>query len=388
MRKGKVCMVVNNKIKFDSRVLREASSLSKVGFEVVVYCLKGQEPTDFKIFKVKELDIKNFSPVRINGFKFFSQFSPALREITKEKAQIYHAHDLDTLIITWLAANKNHAELVYDAHEYWPGKTFIFYNIIHRSLHFIKKLEYYMTEKFLIKRADLVITVNDSIADLLSKYYKIPRPLVIYNYPMVKSKIKLRNDYLRKRLNLSDKDKIALYLGGINKYRGLENLIKCIHFLPTNIKIVIVGYGYLKQRLINMINELSLKKRIYILDAVKPKEIMDLASSADLGVSPIQNASVSYYYSSPNKVFEYLASALPIAVSNFPEMEKIVEENKVGLTFDPEDPKDIARTVKEILSDETRYKQMRENAFKVAREKYNWELEEKKLINLYRGLLN
>ena len=245
-----------------------------------------------------------------------------------------------------------------------------------------------MTEKFLIKRADLVITVNDSIADLLSKYYKIPRPLVIYNYPMVKSKIKLRNDYLRKRLNLSDKDKIALYLGGINKYRGLENLIKCIHFLPTNIKIVIVGYGYLKQRLINMINELSLKKRIYILDAVKPKEIMDLASSADLGVSPIQNASVSYYYSSPNKVFEYLASALPIAVSNFPEMEKIVEENKVGLTFDPEDPKDIARTVKEILSDETRYKQMRENAFKVAREKYNWELEEKKLINLYRGLLN
>src|SRR3989344_1900214 len=149
MRKGKVCMVVNNKIKFDSRVLREASSLSKVGFEVVVYCLKGQEPTDFKIFKVKELDIKNFSPVRINGFKFFSQFSPALREITKEKAQIYHAHDLDTLIITWLAANKNHAELVYDAHKYWPGKTFIFYNIIHRSLHFIKKLEYYMTEKFL-----------------------------------------------------------------------------------------------------------------------------------------------------------------------------------------------------------------------------------------------
>ena len=386
----KVVMVVDNKFDNDSRVQKEALSLSKAGYEVVVYAQKkSKESTEEQLNGVKlKRPVWGYHVIRLKLWQYFRDILPAYKSLVNEKANVYHAHDLTALVLAFFAAKKIGAKTVYDSHEFWPKKTNFYLNFLRKFYGTLKTPLESFLEGYIISRVDKVITVNDSIAGLLSKYYKISKPLVIYNYPVVKSKIKLRSDYLRKRLNLSDKDKIALYLGGINKYRGLENLIRCVQFLSTNVKVAIVGYGYLKQRLINMIDELSLKKRIYVLDAVKPNEVLDLASSADIGVSPIQNASVSYYYSSPNKVFEYLASGLPIAVSDFPEMKKIIKEDDVGATFDPEDPKDIARAIKEIFSDETKYKQMKENALKAAKEKYNWENEEKKLINLYRGLLN
>ena len=383
-------MVVDNKLDNDSRVQKGAKSLARAGYEVVIYAQKKNEGVGeewFDSVKIKR-PVWGYHIVRLKPWHYLRDIIPAYKSLVNEKASVYHAHDLTALVITYFAAKKVGAKLVYDSHEFWPKKTNFYLNFLRKFYGILKTPLESLLEDYIIRQVDKVVTVNDSIADLLSKYYKIPKPFVIHNYPMVKSKTKLRSDYLRKRLNLSDKDKIALYLGGINKYRGLENLIRCVQFLSTNVKVAIVGYGYLKQRLINMIDELSLKKRIYVLDAVKPNEVLDLASSADIGVSPIQNASVSYYYSSPNKVFEYLASGLPIAVSDFPEMKKIIKEDDVGATFDPEDPKDIARAIKEIFSDETKYKQMKENALKAAKEKYNWENEEKKLINLYRGLLN
>ena len=79
-------------------------------------------------------------------------------------------------------------------------------------------------------------------------------------------------------------------------------------------------------------------------------------------------------------------AGLPVACSEFPEMKRIVEENKVGATFDPENPKDIARAIKEIFADGNKYEKMRSRALRVAKATYNWEIEERKLLKVYIGL--
>jgi len=79
-------------------------------------------------------------------------------------------------------------------------------------------------------------------------------------------------------------------------------------------------------------------------------------------------------------------AGLPIAVSNFPEMKRILGKFEVGETFDPEDPEDIAKAVKKISQDPRRYERLKANALKAAREEYNWEMESKKLIKLYKNL--
>jgi len=154
-----------------------------------------------------------------------------------------------------------------------------------------------------------------------------------------------------------------------------------------NAVVVLIGDGNLKGELIRKVKEEDLEEKVKFIDAVPYEELLDYTMSADLGVHPVQNTCLSYYYSAPNKLFEYLMAGLPVAVSNFPDMRRIVENEGVGETFDPEDPKDIARVINNILNDEKKYNRRRRNALKIAKERYNWEMESEKLLKIYESLV-
>ena len=106
------------------------------------------------------------------------------------------------------------------------------------------------------------------------------------------------------------------------------------------------------------------------------------ASSADLGVAPIENTCLSYYYCSPNKLFEYVIAGIPVIASNFPEMKKIILKYDIGETFDPSSPKDIAKVAKRALHRFSTFNISETITAKVM-EEYNWENESLKLICLY-----
>ena len=54
--------------------------------------------------------------------------------------------------------------------------------------------------------------------------------------------------------------------------------------------------------------------------------------SADVGVALIENISLSDYYSLPNKFFEYVFSGLPVLVSDFPDISRVVKKYDLGVT--------------------------------------------------------
>jgi glycosyltransferase involved in cell wall biosynthesis len=85
-------------------------------------------------------------------------------------------------------------------------------------------------------------------------------------------------------------------------------------------------------------------------------------------------------------LFEYIVAGIPVVASDFPELRRVIEEFKVGCTFNPDDPKDIARAISWVFEDEKRLVELKENARRAAAV-LNWENEEKKLLELYRKLL-
>lgn len=299
----------------------------------------------------------------------------------EEPAGIYHAHDLNTLYAASKAARRDKAKLVYDSHELYVHKN----RPVQPS-----KLYRYLTirlERKHIRRADKVITVSESIADHLRDEYKIDRPDVIMNAP---SEVKVHgNDKsLRDDLNIPNNLKLAIYCGGITFNRGLEKLIESLTLLP-DVYLVMMGYGvpdYL-EKLQKIADDNMVNDRFSFYGPVQSHEVTSYTASADLGVAPIQNACLSYYYCAPNKVFEYIIGGIPVIASNFPDLSKIVSENDIGYVFDPEDIKSIADSVNQIFANEEHYKVMKSNT-KVAAKKYNWEIEEQKLLNLYKSISN
>jgi len=89
----------------------------------------------------------------------------------------------------------------------------------------------------------------------------------------------------------------------------------------------------------------------------------------------------------PNKMFEYMIAELPIIASNFLLWREIVEKNNCGICVNPLDPKEIAEAIEYLIEHPDEARKMGENGRKAVLEKYNWENESKKLLEIYEELL-
>jgi glycosyltransferase involved in cell wall biosynthesis len=296
----------------------------------------------------------------------------------REPADVYHAHDLMTLPVAWLLKRVTGGKLVYDCHELWLDRN----RASKRSR--LNRFFVGRVESFLIRRTDANMVVSDSIAAELATRYRIPKPAVVVNAPDYRPVE--RSNLLRGQLGIPAEDRIVLYVGFITFKRGLEELIRSLRYLNA-CAVVLMGYGdggYLAG-LKKLIADEGWDGKVHFFGPVPHEEVTRYAASADVGVATIRNACLSYYYCSPNKVFEYVAAGLPVVGSNFPDLKKVIEGHRLGVVVDPESPRDIARAIEYILSDKSRYQEMRKNALEAAKV-YNWNAESEKLLLIYRGL--
>ena len=92
--------------------------------------------------------------------------------------------------------------------------------------------------------------------------------------------------------------------------------------------------------------------------------------------------------SQPNKMFEYMSAGVPVIASNFPLWREIIEKNKCGLCVDPTDPKEIAGAITHFVNNPNVAKEMGKNGQRAIEKKYNWKVEEAKLLSLYENLIS
>ena len=322
---------------------------------------------------VKQVALTIHQPVCLLDY-----FYHAYQFAKNNASEIYHAHDLSTLPLAYLLAFSFRAKFIYDSHEFFLERN------TKRKISFIEKSILSFLEGFLMRKASANITVNESIANALSARYGVTTPTIIMNIPSRENfQLVSSNKNLREILKIDSKSSILLYSGLRTFNRGLENLIESLLYLP-NSHLVLMGYGSpnYESSLHLLISELKLKDRVSFFGPVPTDEVIIYASSADLGVAPIENTCLSYYYCSPNKLFEYVIAGIPVIASNFPEMKKIILKYDIGETFDPSSPKDIAKVAKRALHRFSTFNISETITAKVM-EEYNWENESLKLICLY-----
>lgn len=429
-------MVVYNHFTNDSRVLKEATSLTQNGYDVTLYAIwkkdlpKKEEINGFTLHRIQIKPIhkqilgdKGFSKlkrslyrdkkttvnpsqtkttvtkkvsyettrVKMSFFKFLVStlnkllsYQSFYRRVYKHIKQNHtyinnvHAHDMNTLHLGAKIAKKFNAYFVYDSHE-----LFVERDKPYVSPNWYKNLQKKFEQKR-IKKADHVITVSQSIANELTERYHIKMPVIILNAPIQRDKSKVIS--IKEKLGFTT-EKVVMYSGGFTRGRGLEYLVVSLKLLPKNYRLVFLGFGKedFVKKLNNIAKQENVTDRFFMYGPVKSHEVPSYLSSADICVSPIQNVSLNNYYSFPNKVFEYIQAEVPMAVSNFPELKRLTETEKIGTTFNPEKPENIAKAIIQFLEDETKYKQAKENLSE-CRDKYHWGNEEKKLLELYQTI--
>jgi len=186
---------------------------------------------------------------------------------------------------------------------------------------------------------------------------------------------------LRPDLGLAPGTPILLYQGSIQENRGIEPAIDAVELLD-GVVLVIVGYGYYRNSLEDMVKKRGLADRVRFFGPIPNDELLHWTASADVGLCNIVNASLSYYTTLPNKLFEYMMSEVPILGSDSPGIGVVVDETGTGEIVDPVDPQSLATATEKILADPEPYRA----ACRVASERYNWEVESRALLGVYERL--
>ena len=153
----------------------------------------------------------------------------------------------------------------------------------------------------------------------------------------------------------------------------------------TDYKLLLAG-NFLEEGLKESIIQLKGWRNITELGFLSRNEVKEVYNQSCLGLV-LLHPTPNYIDSLPVKMFEYMASGIPIIASNFPLWRDIVEKNNCGVCVNPLDPLDIKNRIDYIINNPEEATKMGANGKKLVTEKYNWGNEKIKLINLYKQLI-
>ena len=124
-------------------------------------------------------------------------------------------------------------------------------------------------------------------------------------------------------------------------------------------------------------------RNIHFHPAVKIEEVIDYTSSADVGIALTDASCLNHIYSLPNKVFEYIVGGIPIIVSDFLEMGKLIDNYHCGWKIRVEE-----RLVKKLLEgiSKDQISEKKINTLKV-RYQFDWSIESKRLLKVYQAMV-
>jgi glycosyltransferase involved in cell wall biosynthesis len=389
----RICMLVRNDCRTDQRVLKEAVSLARAGYAVTVVAmniygpLEQEERDSFRIVRVPVERARAKIGRGINLFpRAIWRMARAAHQLS---ADVYHAHDSDAILPAWLAARRvRGAKLLYDAHEI--GFLSLRQQIEHYSLPLalVNWLWGLLNDRIVRCHVDAMITVNDMLAEIQASHYRVARPAIVMNCPPRIVCAPEAGQALARRIGVDPATPVVICQGMFSRDRhgaGMENLVRSAKLLSRGI-IVILGGGPQFAELQELASQPDIAGRVYVLPAVPPDELLTYTCGARIGVIPTQIWHPTLRFSSPNKVFEYLAAGLPVVTSDLPVVRRICEEYGCGLLCDPGSPESIADAINRLLGDSSMYTAMRQGALRAA-QFYNWERQEQVLLGVYRRLL-
>jgi len=377
--KPKIASIVLNDFTRDSRVEKQAISLTNAGYDLTVYGLwkEGLEENERKTgFNVKRIKIyTSFLKGSLGRLIKFVEFTLKVSWGIKQR-EIVHCHDYHPLPAILIAKffYRSKFYVIYDAHEFESQKL---------GLGKFSRLAINTLEKISSRFIDGFITVSGSILEMYQNLFpEIPKILIL-NCP-VQENLDVWNKF-DSSLSLRSGSVKCLYQGGFIPYRGIPELLEASSESQfKDINFIFMGHGgmtdagkNLERKIVSMSET---HPNIHHVQSVPMKELLAYTSSATIGCVLTVDNCLNHKYSLPNKFFEYAMAGLPILVSDLPEMRKLVEEYDCGVVCDSISPDGIVRGLSKLLARDL--KKLGKNARKMA-EAHSWEVQEKKLLSLY-----
>jgi len=209
--------------------------------------------------------------------------------------------------------------------------------------------------KFNLRWADRVIAVTPQLERRLRHRYAIPGAKittiengvdVLLFHPMDKKKA-------RRALNLPERGLILMYAGSFYPHHGLQEtlgIFKRITMSESDARLVLVGDGVLKKRLMDYATEIGLAREVLWIDAIPQRDVVTYISAADVCML-LFNTNNGHVAGRSIKILEYMSCARPVVVSRAPELMQFVSLHRCGIAVDASDPESASQAILDLVHD-------------------------------------
>jgi hypothetical protein len=296
------------------------------------------------------------------------------RYLKQTQADIYFAHNIETLLPAARAAESLGGLLMFDCMEY--------YSSMGDSQSSSQAAGAKKLEARWLPRCSLVTASGELLAERLSEEYKIPRPITLYNTPAPVDHI------------ANDK------VGGFSLYwrnsvigfgqRGLDDMLVALTELPTDISLSVQGRlpmdggAGLRER----IAALGLEGRVTLLPPYDPGEVIAQAARHSVGLCLERRGPLNHELTVSNKLFDYMMAGLPVVVADLPSLRLIVERSGGGLLFEPGSPSELAAQIRRLYESPDLVRDLAGHSRSYALSEGNAEVEMARLRSALKGAVD
>lgn len=362
---------------YDKRVFHKISiALSNNEIEVVNICPNAKE------------NIKN--KIKILGFKQKKGFIGRLLSLyslykigKKINTNILIAPEPDSLLVAYYIKKKQkNVKVIFDSHEHY-------YN--HFNNYFSNKFVNSLLNKiidgilnYFIKRIYGVIVVTNKMCE---KYKKINTNT--YLIPSTNNFIS-KGKYFLNKSNFFEGKKYFIYVGIIYYPEIIIEAAKILKLNNTKIFILILGgfsknsnnYNKNTKDFKDKIFQENLQEYIIFIEWVPYNTVQEYIINSLGGLVLMNPNSGNLDNFLPNKFFDYMAFSVPIITLNYPEISKIVREEKCGIVVKENNGKSLANAMLVLIKNKRKKEIMAKNSYLAMKNKYDWSFYEKTLIKL------
>ncbi len=270
----------------------------------------------------------------------------------------------------------------------------------------LKKMLYYskiiafflgMLEFYTIKNTNYVVANSFFILDALKKSFllkkfKLNAKIIPNGVDLEKFRLNLslESRYLEKL----KENKIILFIGRIEDYKGIDVLIKAFAYLNKKISrlhLILVGSYHINylyyQKLQKLIKKFKLMDKISFLGEISHNEIPFYLSLASILVLPSYSTSRPIEEGLPNVIIEAMATRRLVIASKIGGIPEIIRDEENGLLFEPGNYKDLGKLIEAVFMNPKKYEAIASNGKDAADRNYDMNKITEKYIELYKLIL-
>ncbi|MDG6219981.1 MAG: glycosyltransferase family 4 protein [Candidatus Thermoplasmatota archaeon] len=231
---------------------------------------------------------------------------------------------------------------------------------------------------FVKKYVDGLVSVCNPILDRLASYSDLPRTLVM-NCKDLQEYNKALPLAAEARKKFPDGSMIS-YIGSMGEDRGLRELAAVVEQLEEQkVFLTMGGHGSLEKEMEKRVE--TMKNGIW-LGVVKAGDVPVYSMASDVMVMLLNPQKQSHKIAMPHKLFEAMASAKPLIAAEDTLTGGMVKKLGCGLVVPYGDLEALKKAIMELASNPEMRREMGARGRKAAEEKYNWQEQEKNLLEL------